>query len=743
MAMKLIKNPAVRHYFKTDLKKNYVFFIIGLVLNLISFPLTLGVYIIEENSTYYVGYLAEMFAALSFIFTGIAVLSGIVIAIHNFSYLHKKHETDTYMAFPLSDRQRFFCDYFSGLLCYIIPMIIAGIICVIISFVAMATVEDYQYSLLGTYGFSLAGIVAKAYFMAIVCMTALYTLSVLACTLCGSLFETALNTVIVNGIIPGMIALVSFIAFNQVVGINVSNIMLPLLSKTSPLGAVISFFTDVSLINYDVFELLYVLKFSLWLIIFTAGYAALSYFLYKKRKAEDVAKPYVFKAFYYIVITCMTFAICAVIPSEADFLFFPMLLVAAVVYLIFEAITNRGLKNFKFSALRCVSTIAVSLLVIALLNNPWGFGAATRVPKVSSVKSVTVDYLGVVKDYYHGEESITFKDEKAIEIIVGLHEDIVERTDFKENYDGPFDYNFYYGLENTYTITYKLKNGSTFTRSYSLTRDDIYVLTQLEALEEYPQQITEVFRKELNDMNEIYFNTILGYSNVVVTDNYASNYASYSCSPDEFEDIADELSKAIEADLSERTLEEIRNPKTPYGYFPIGNTRIYVYENDERIVSVLKKYNLFDLTPQEYLSENPEEVLIDEVNRFNTEEQKKYSRITSAVNSDLTYYSFVYNIDEVTDEYYDLQKEILLNVVPYSFDKGEHYFIMNQESSLIWFVPSDYADEAQALYDLGKQYYQNEHPENYKFENDEMYEDESEADTDEDVIIDEEFNDAA
>ncbi|MBE6836676.1 MAG: MFS transporter [Ruminococcus sp.] len=705
MAMKIFKNAAALHYFKTDLKKNLKFFIICLALHMFSFPLMFitMTYDATKRPEEYLG-ISDFFVAIAFLFAGLAILAGVLIAINNFSYLHKKHESDTYMSLPLSDKQRFFTDYFSGLATYIVPLIISGVFTFITAGIFIATVTGdnaksdifgYEPIIYNDHTIHWFEILFIAYFLVIIAMIMFYTITVLACTLCGSIFEAIVHVIILNGAIPGMIMLVTFIMFNKVPTMSWYSVMLPILSKTSPIGAAVSYVLYMGLIDYDTLLLPFLFKFSAWLIVFTVLYVIGSFLLYKFRKAEDVAKPYVFKSYYYIIMTCITFAICSAIPVYWEIMLAPMLVVAVVFYLIFEVITNRGFKKFGYSAIRCAATIAISFVLIIILNNPWGFGLGKIVPKASSVKSVSITYRGIHSTYY---DSITFTDKDAIKIITEYHKDAVEDA-YKDNDYGNFmgyDDNYY---DSAHTVTYKLKNGTTFTRELDCDTEQLLALAEIETFDEYAKGMANRFYEEIKIENQFLFITpfeTYGYGNEKSTGFFYGDVdVEFIASDEKFNSFAKDLKKAIERDFSERTYNQIIKPYSYCGYLSINGKSQYVYEYDEHILSVLKKYGIYTTTPKKYLEEN-----YFDTNPFN----KMYINYTNNMSS----YSYeLYKKQEKSYRYFnktpstprehELMLELATVLVPFNFESENPYVLGH------FFVPEQYEHLADELYSLGSE----------------------------------------
>lgn len=710
MAMKLFKNPAVKHYFKMDLKKNSKFFIICLALHMLSFPLlfiTLTYDAKQTVKTY--NDISAIILPLAIVLTGAAFLVGIIIAICNYSYLHKKHESDTYMSLPLSDKQRFLTDYFSGLVAYVLPFIISSVFTFITAGIFTATITGDSYH---NGNFSYEPIVYDghtihwfewlivAYVLVTIAIIMFYTIAVLACTLCGSIFETIIHTVILNGAIPGMIALLTFIMFNRVPGVRFSDIMLPILSKTSPIGAAISYFMYSEVLGNEVLLLPFVVKFASWLVVFTVAYICGAYLLYKIRKAEDVAKPYVFKSYYFIIITCITFAVCSAIPIYTELMIIPMIIIAFVIYLAFEVITKRGFKKFGFSLLRCFATIAGSILLVGLLNNPWGFGIGNRVPSVNSVKSVSINYMNIEIDSYYWETS-SYTDKDAIETIIKVHEKASERvTDeaefgkFLDNYDPESYYS-------ETVITYKLKNGTTFTRAYNFSVEERKMLINLETTDEYAEQMAEFFNEEykfIENSHYTYFSfrTLFNVYNFGVQQNswwYEENGKDCIASTDEYKSFVKDMTKAIELDLKDRTIEQIRNPHSYYGYFSIQNGTFYVYEHDENILSVLAKYEIYNLTPELELNVYGDKCIVESM----------YIRYADDPFDERAYNSTRYfAMNPESDRVRELMKQLVLVGVPYNYE-SDMVYNLNYYGIVSVVVPPEYEHLAKELYSYGSE----------------------------------------
>lgn len=709
MAMKLFKNPAAKHYFKAGLKKNRKFFVICLILHMISFPLAFTMLSIDIVTDKDYDFLFGAFIALSFVFTAIAVLLGVIIAIQNFSYLHKKQETDTYMSLPLSDKQRFFGDYFSGLLTYIAPVIISAVFTFITFAIAVAVINvnpECRMSITpleyGEHTIGWGQLMIEIYLIAIVAMIMLYTIITLACTLCGSLFETIVHSFILNGAIPGMIALLCFVMFNRVPGVDVLKIMLPIMSKTSPLGAFIGYLNYTDLMNEAVFLFPFFIKFWLWLAVFTVLYVVIAYLAYKKRKAEDVAKPYVFKSYYYAIISCVTFAVCAIIPIEFDILLIPMIVVAAVAFLAFELITNRGFKKFGKSLIKCALTITASILLIGILDNGWGFGIGRRVPDADDVESVTIENMEMVMGIQIDHDGVEFFEKDAIEAVITAHTKAADRACDESEFPGilkdyysydSYNWDGYYGYDytETTTITYKLKNGSSITREYKFTKEEREIISSVALTsKDYAKNEADEFVRSNRTYPDgwdyrVYVHDAIQKDEYTIATKVL-NMDSYSMlvSEDEYNTFVKEIAEAIEKDILDRTYEQIVQP---YGY--CGDIGYFAfYEYDENIFATLEKYNIH-ITPISEIVNRLNRIPIEEINYAGS--------------------SRFFNNTVQSDRQLEIVKQLLMVVYPaernrpsISIERLEDYSIRIRGDSFDLYIPDEYNDIAEELFDKGR-----------------------------------------
>ncbi|MBQ7981909.1 MAG: APC family permease [Oscillospiraceae bacterium] len=453
--------------------------------------------------------------------------------------------------------------------------------------------------------------------------------------------------------------------------------------------------------NEAVFLFPFFIKFWLWLAVFTVLYVVIAYLAYKKRKAEDVAKPYVFKSYYYAIISCVTFAVCAIIPIAFDILLIPMIVVAAVAFLAFELITNRGFKKFGKSLIKCALTIAASILLIGILDNGWGFGIGRRVPDAEDVESVTIENMEMVMGVEIDYDGVEFFEKDAIEAVISAHTKAADRACDESEFPGilkdyysydAYNWDRYYGYDyaRTTTITYKLKNGSSITREYKFNEEEREIISSAALMSiDYAKNETKSFVQS----NRTYpdeWDFYITVHDAIQKDEYtiATRIKGLPgddwmlVSEEEYNTFVKEIADAIGKDILDRTYEQVMQP---YGY--CGKIDYFAfYEYDENILATLEKYNMH-ITPISEAVKKLDDIPIR----------------TVSFNDDDRFFS-----DSVqSDRQLELVKQLLTVVYPAVhnrpssyYERLEEYSIRIQGDSFDLFIPDEYSDIARELFDM-------------------------------------------
>ncbi|MBQ2824341.1 MAG: hypothetical protein IJF18_07165 [Oscillospiraceae bacterium] len=532
----------------------------------------------------------EIYAGIAVITTFAAGVSGIIIAINNFRYLHNKSLVDMCLSQPMTRRQRFISDLLSGLISYIGPFIGTSIISGLLLLIGYTTMngetilisygngESYA-SVCDFFGY-FAPVFGYIVLTGIITMLLLFLLTVLVMVCCGTLFESILYTIFVNAAIPLFVLLVYAMWFSDLEGISLDDKMCAFLCTTSPVGCIVQLVYMIETLGevhrYGYFD---GVPLHIWLIGVVIVIAAMlfgSYFLYMKRKAEQVSKPFVFKGFYYILITMMTVCIASFIEYASGAEIVATFIITFIFYMILEVISRRGFRKFWHGILRYAATMLVFIGVAALVDYTNCFGIELKVPSVNSVSKVYVSYRGIDGNgtsenfhYFNGNnekakealEAIQLTTPENIASVVNAHQAIVDYyCDGAESG---------YGSSDNLSICYVLNNGTKLVRSYNyIHHSAMEHLIDIELTEEYKIQYAGYIRKEIesfydrykNDFTEravrenaITYNALTLPLEISYTNGIGGNGA-YTFYPDK--EFMNRLAAAMESDIINMTADE-------------------------------------------------------------------------------------------------------------------------------------------------------------------------------------------
>lgn len=631
-------------HFRNKIIEGKKLLIVNIVLHLAGLPLIAGILLrlayLNEHEIYSYDN-SESLMIVAVIALAIALLSGIIIALGNFRYLYTKSLVDMTYSLPVTTKQRFFADYFSGLTVYMVPAIIGALLSIIILGIGSAFID------LGTF-WDVFPELLFAGFIVLVGMVMLYTLTVLATVCCGSTFEAPFSVIAVNIIIPAtvfagfyMIQDASFYALSDISLF--SNIIL---TATNPFGVVVAFTNYFDNCFYNDFSFA-VRTFVRWLIptlIVIAAYFGLSYLLYSRRKAEQVSKPYVYKIFYYIIMLLAVFCMMSIflINSEA---MAAGIIICAILFFIVEVITKRGFTRFWESILRFGISLAAVFSFFFVCQNTEGFGCSEYVPREAAVSSVSFDSYDMITF------STVYKDEAVIKETVQLHESIIARKDAVEKgadniisagslsvfENDPEVYSLNnYG--NYLTITYYLKNGSTVIREYDVPSDLIGGLSTAIALSDsYAENLSsEMALSGFNHAASMVFYSSLKDvkpgtdASVTLTDKLSLDEHSRRVSYEQMMALKD----AYKTDLLAMTEEEYKTANV-YGYF-FNNHQYAIRSTFVNTIELLNELDFEDVT----------------IDREYIEEEIASSRVRMNISTDVKpYYTIEYNKHWLQDKF--------------------------------------------------------------------------------------------
>ena len=595
-------------HFRNKIIENKKLLIVNSILELIGLPLlvtvTLYMWYLSQNEKYDTlsQFNPDGLIVVSIISIALSILSGIVIALFSFRYLYTKSLADMNYSLPLTSGQRFFADYLSGITVYIAPVICAVILSFIIIGVGSSFVDLSDF-------WQVFPTIFTAGIAVIIGMIMLYTLSVFAISCCGSCFEAVFSIIASNIIIPATVICSYFAVIESSnFGLSEESILYSnILNATSPAGTavfIVSYLERYFLLTDNIEGSFPAEMYFRWLIpvlIVTAAFAAGAFLLCKRRKAESVSQPYVYKAFYYVILTLCVFCILA------SFIVYQIgiaagLIICGILYFLLEVISKRGFRRFWASVLRYSATVAAVFIFCRVCSSTDGFGASRYVPRSSAVKSVSFEIYG--PGNFSIDDSLSFTDRDIIEKTTSFNKEVVNRFFNPQDYDYKIaeEYEDSYETDtllldtnNNIEITYRLNNGSTVIRSYNFSSewfDELF--TAIFLSDEYAEYRSNELENNYyfgdDDNNRQY--------DVFLYDKLSRIVNRRTLSDDDFK----MLISAYKQDLLDMTEEELKNAPV-YGYINMDFEIRTTFKNTIDFLSE-SGFNEPDITAESLENEN-------------------------------------------------------------------------------------------------------------------------------------------
>lgn len=721
-------------------KLNSKFSVLIFALNLLGIPLVL------INTMYNLSAGKDTIPDDSFIVVaaGAIFLSGIfgiVIAMVNFRYLYNKNQVDMCLSQPLSMKQRFFSDYLSGLASYIIPFVLSQIFTGILLLVGHLAYDGRTFAIKDYYGLELysytctffediAAYIGRIIFSGIFIMLMLYTITVLVNVCCGSICEAILYNVLLNAAVPGVIYLMYD---NDPFGINLSYAVTDLLCCTSPAGGL----AELILCGTDRYTYFTAANLWVWLaayIAVTAVVFILAYFLYKKRRAEQVSTPFVFRGLYSFIITLALIGLLSFFYHIFEKIEATAIIVSAAVYILLEIASRRGLKKIWQGIIRYAVTAGAFIGLVFIADKTFFFGMITRVPEASSVEKVYIGYGGIyntynghlfehynnIADKINNNEICTITDPANIQCIVNAHQSIVDRYaegKSKDNYYRTYD------VWNAISISYELKNGTRLTRHYEgFTFDTVDAIKALDISEEYKQYYADDILSKLNSEN---YNEVVSLKEFDHNNNNDAYDPIYDSRPlisafgsDERVGVPEEfycaLGNALARDIMSRNADNYFTPSEKNYWFAIEYARKNEDTNDNYYVSSIA-FNLNDswtettrlLKEYGYLDNNgyKNDYYADAEKFQQVQIEIKICRpeaYPEAYEKNTVYAGGSYNTSEIQGRYVledsrELEDVLAVMQEAYITEKPCYTIVV---SGKLYVIPPEYSEAAEKLYNI-------------------------------------------
>lgn len=533
------------------------------------------------------------YPAIAMIATFAAVVCGFIVVYSVFNYLYKKQNVDMVLSLPMSSSTRFWSDFTAGIAVYIGPFILNSILTLILSVLGDVLFSDILMNQseifhTDTIFTSITSVMLTLIISGIFIMLFLYCLTLIVTVCCGNAFESISYSLLVNGLIPATVAIGAYILFGNLRGIDYGTTMLPVITATSPGGTIAGYFLMAS----EGGTLWQFIKYLLPILIISSVLAVGAYFLYKYRKAESTSKPFVYKTLYYIIITSVTFCIGGLMmmdigdPAEFSSQLIPFIIITAIIYLIFEIITNRGFKKFWKSVIKYLITIASVIAVIFLCRSTGGFGLEKYVPSESSVKNITFT------SYNTGTSVIS--DDENIKRIIDIHKTIINTSD--KGYNGNSGVSV--------SLEYRLKNGRKIIRNYYVDINKIPQITELESNVNYMLgKIDAIFSERFYWRNCSLL--ISDYTNFIASNDLNYNRSLFAAITEyrdtEYSADIKNFFSALKKDIKENSDDGkmTLNKKPLYtvcfatnSNYILNDTVFYIYDDYKNVLSFIKNKNI-------------------------------------------------------------------------------------------------------------------------------------------------------
>lgn len=439
MTAKSSINPMAVRNIRSTIRENKKLMIVICILHLLGIPMgSLALVIqywlenLQRDSIYYSTYIdLSGYAVTAVCCLAAALLVGIAVATSVFQELWKKTRVDMTYSLPMTGSQRFFSHYLAGVIIYVLPYLAACILGwiilltggLVINFEDAAARQEYFEAVFTYFSMGSVGV--------LLLMVLYYTLTVLVVTCCGALFDSIYTTLLLNGLIPGTMAAVIGVAASTVSSFDFAYLWYPI-GYTSPAGGLIYllFLLDGNLLYSNSYGEVaaseatthgMVPAFLRWAVVFALVIAAvlvLAWQLYKRRRAESIGQPFVYKMIYFVMLILLTVLILSLTSAG---LTGAAILFAGIVFLIMEVIRKRGFRKFWLSILSYICVAAIVIGMFKVVEVTKVFGTAYRIPPASTVTSVKVEFS--TEEYM--DISLEYTDKDIIRRVQELHKDII------------------------------------------------------------------------------------------------------------------------------------------------------------------------------------------------------------------------------------------------------------------------------------------------------------------------------
>lgn len=375
----------------------------------------------------------------------IAVVSGImltVISAMSFKYYHNRAAMDTLGCLPLSYEDRFFGDYFGGLLVNLISFIPLFIISFIMTFIMelpVKKIEGISTTIMGYPSF------LRKFFITLLLMyISIHAITAFVTSCCGRLGNSITFSFVTMLIMPGLFTCFGMSGYYSVPGIDILSEIEERVGMFPPFGWIFStvlnnikqryyFYLTDGFMSFAIESALNLIV----MLLITAAFIVGAYIIGKHRKAECTEQSFAFNGAYHIIsLTLIAMLIGFIVYYSPDGGFDLKTILKALgitffVYLALELSKNKSFKGFWKSLLRYGCVFGASFGFLILMRVTGGFGEQNRIPAVNSI-----DHVKISGDYFYGDfygtENTKYniiRDKSSISAITDGHRRLLDNVD--------------------------------------------------------------------------------------------------------------------------------------------------------------------------------------------------------------------------------------------------------------------------------------------------------------------------
>lgn len=419
-----------------------------------------------------------------------------VLCVMLFGYMHNKRSVDLFHSLPVRREALLLGRWCAGLTILWIPLLANFLL---------------LFLLLTCYGMGIN--VWSVFSPMLWCMlmgTAAFTSCMLMAVCSGTMLDTALSVIGINAGYPLLILCTTILINMLLPGANIDYEQhIFILSALAPFAAWVS----------PILKLGYSFPwFLLWWIFLTLVMLCGAVVLYKKRKSESAENslafplPKILIRFLLTAVGGMGFGL--MVGNENTLTFFVGLAAGSVIaHTVVECIYSRGFQQLRKS-FEWYGVFAVAFILFYGIVVTGCFGYDTRLPSADEVTSVTVStnfhegYDGYGCNVIYDQNNRRLKaltpllsEPDSIKTVLKIHENIIQ-----VRRSSGYPYQMHGRISTAATLTYHLKNGKSFTRTYNLYEWNDKVLQTIQPiyeLEEYTDGLDMIFMLEPQDIKGI------------------------------------------------------------------------------------------------------------------------------------------------------------------------------------------------------------------------------------------------